>query len=232
MAHIVLLALAAAVFPLLIACVAIMVSRPHPRPLLLAFYAGGLIVSLVSGSVLLAAFNCGNSALGNSSSGPNPATSIVAGLVALALSWLMASRAGRERIGRWRHHRHPDDTAPADKGPSRAEKVLAGAGAGVAFVIGAAINLPGPYYVLALGDIAKGDYSTVQSAALIVLFNVIMFTLLEVPLVGYLVNPRKTAEQVARLSAWLNANGLRLTGWLIGAIGIGLVVQGVAAAVR
>ena len=38
MAHIVVLALAAAVFPLLIACVAIMISRPSPRRLLLAFY--------------------------------------------------------------------------------------------------------------------------------------------------------------------------------------------------
>jgi hypothetical protein len=45
MAHIVLLALAAAVFPTLIACVAIMISRPEPRRLLVAFYAGGEIAT-------------------------------------------------------------------------------------------------------------------------------------------------------------------------------------------
>jgi len=57
MAHIVLLALAAAVFPTLIACVAIMISRPEPRRLLLAFYAGALIVSVTAGIVVLDAFN-------------------------------------------------------------------------------------------------------------------------------------------------------------------------------
>ena len=57
-----------------------------------------------------------------------------------------------------------------------------------------------------------------------------MFTLLEVPLVGYLVRPERTAEQVGRLSIWLNANGLRIMGALIGVVGVSLVVQGIAAA--
>ena len=32
------------------------------------------------------------------------------------------------------------------------------------------------------------------------------------------------------LARWLNANGLRVMGWLVGAVGIGLIAQGVAAA--
>jgi hypothetical protein len=52
--QIVLLACAAAVFPTLIAYVAVMISRPEPRALLLAFYLGGLISSLTSGVVVLA----------------------------------------------------------------------------------------------------------------------------------------------------------------------------------
>src|SRR5690349_23579500 len=81
MAHIVLLALAAAVFPTLIACVAIMISRPDPRRLLVAFYAGGLIVSIFAGIVVLNAFKRGDSLAGNGSSSPNPGTSIVMGLL-------------------------------------------------------------------------------------------------------------------------------------------------------
>ena len=42
--------------------------------------------------------------------------------------------------------------------------------------------------------------------------------------------PARTAEQVARLSIWLNANGLRIMGALIGVVGVSLVVQGIAAA--
>jgi hypothetical protein len=84
--------------------------------------------------------------------------------------------------------------------------------------------------VLALGDIASGTYSDVQAFGLIVLLNAIMFTLVEVPLVGYVLRPAQTAELVASLATWLNANGPRVMGWLVGAIGISLIMQGIAAA--
>src|SRR5690349_11371835 len=208
MAHIVLLALAAAVFPTLIACVAIIISRPDPRRLLVAFYAGGVIVSVGAGLVVLEAFKRGDSVAGNSSSSPNPGTSIVTGLLALGLGWLMASRRGRALVSGWRS-RHPHRRERRKEGPSWAERRLDRANVAVAFAIGAAINLPGPFYVIALGEIAKGDYSRSAELGLILLFNAIMFALLEVPLAGYLVRPERTAEQVARLGRWLNSNGLR-----------------------
>ena len=228
MGQIILLAFGAAVFPTLIACVAVMISRPEPRGLLLAFYLGGVIVSLVSGVVVLAVFNAGNSVLGSTSSTPSAGTSIVAGFVSLALSWLMASQRGRALLDRWRS-RHPR-RQQQEQGPSWAERHLDRANARVAFVVGAAIDLPGPFYLLALGDIATGGYSTAEQLGLIILFNAIMFLLVEVPLVGYLVQPEQTAERVASFATWLNANGLRIMGWLVGAVGIGLIVQGIAAA--
>ena len=228
MGQIVLLAFAAAVFPTLIACVAVMISRPEPRGLLLAFYLGGLISSLTSGVVVLVYFNDGHTVLGSTSSTPSPGTSIVAGLVSLLLAWLMASRRGHGLLDQWRS-RHPR-RHEQKQGPSWAERHLNRANARVAFVVGAAINLPGPFYLLALGDIATGGYSTAEQLGLIVLFNAIMFVLVEVPLVGYLVQPEATAERVASFATWLNANGLRVMGWLVGAVGIGLIVQGLAAA--
>ena len=228
MGQIVLLAFAAAVFPTLIACVAVMISRPEPRGLLLAFYLGGLISSLTSGVVVLAYFSDGNAVLGSTSSTPSPGTSIVAGLVSLLLAWLMASRRGHGLLDRWRS-RHPR-RHEKKQGPSWAERHLNRANARVAFVVGAAINLPGPFYLLALGDMATGNYSTAEQLGLIVLFNAIMFLLVEVPLIGYLVRPEATAEQVASFATWLNANGLRIMGWLVGAVGLGLIVQGLAAA--
>jgi Sap, sulfolipid-1-addressing protein len=61
---------------------------------------------------------------------------------------------------------------------------------------------------------------------------VIMFLLLEVPLVGYLVRPDTTAARVEALSVWLNANGLRVMGALVGVVGASLVAQGVIALVN
>jgi Sap, sulfolipid-1-addressing protein len=100
----------------------------------------------------------------------------------------------------------------------------------VALLVGAGINLPGPFYLLALGDIATGNYSTAGQLRLIILFNAIMFLLVEVPLVGYLARPDATAERVASFATWLNANGLRVMGWLVGAVGLGLIAEGLAAA--
>jgi Sap-like sulfolipid-1-addressing protein len=228
MAHIVLLALAAAVFPTLIACVAIMISRPEPLRLLVGFYAGGMIVSIGAGVVVLDAFKRGDSVVGSSSSGPSPATSIVTGALALVLGWLMASRRGRARLDEWRG-RHPRRGGEKE-GPSWAERRLDRANVAVAFAIGAAINLPGPFYLLALGEIATGGYGRAEELGLILMFNAVMFVLIEVPLAGYLLRPERTAGQVARLSTWLNRNGLRVMGGLVALVGASLVVQGVAAA--
>ena len=232
MAEIVLLALAAAVFPILLACVAVMISRPEPRPLLLAFYAGGMLISIVSGLIVLGYFKDHGDVLGSSSSSPSPGFSIAAGLVGLALAWLMVSRRGRAALDSWRSRRRERRPSPpaADKGPSWPERQLGRANAMVAFGVGVALNLPGPFYLLALGDIATGDYSRAQEIGLILLFNLIMFVLLELPLAGYLVQPEQTAARVARLSDWLNANGLRVVGGLVGVVAIGQLVQGIAAA--
>jgi hypothetical protein len=217
MAHIVLLALAAAVFPALIACVAIIISLPTPRALLLAFYGGGLIVSVTAGVIVLGIFKDGGAVLGSTTSAPAPAASIVAVAIALVLAGVLLRRR--------------PSPAREPSAPSWAERHLAGASAAIAFLVGAAINLPGPWYLLALGDIAEGSYSRAQELGLIVLFNAIMFVLLELPLLGYLVRPARTAVLVAAFSNWLHANGMRVTGWFVAAIGLGLLVQGLAAAV-
>ncbi len=230
MGQIILLAFAASVFPTLLACVAIMISREEPRRLLLAFYAGGMMTSITAGIIVLDIFDSGKEALGSSSSNPHPALSIIAGVVALALAWLMASRHGAEIIARRRAKRAEAHPKPVeDKGPSWAERHLGQASAKVAFAVGAVINLPGPFYLLALGDMHSGGYTNLQQLGLILMFNLIMFLLLEIPLVGYLVQPETTAARVAALSAWLNANGLRVVGALVGVMGLSLLAQGIAA---
>lgn len=228
MGHIVLLAFVAAVFPTLIACVAIMISRPAPRRLLTAFYVGGLIASVSSGIFVLGAFNDGDSVLSSTASSPSPGTSIAAGLGSLLLACLMASTRGAALLDRWRSRR--PRRREHGQGPSWAERHLDRANARIAFVVGAAINLPGPFYLLALGDMSSGGYSTAEQLFLIVLFNAIMFLLVEVPLVGYLLQPEETAKRVASFATRLNANGMRVMGWVVGAVGFSLIVQGITAA--
>jgi hypothetical protein len=68
MGSIILLAFGASFFPTLLACVAIIISRPEPQRLLVAFYAGGLLASASSGLAVLAVFDNGKAVLGNQQS--------------------------------------------------------------------------------------------------------------------------------------------------------------------
>lgn len=229
MLKIVLLALGAAIFPALLACVAILLSRPDPRRLILAFYLGGLLVSLISGIAVLTVFEGGGEVAGSTSNAPHPTISIVLGILGLLFAWLLISRSGRILIDRWRS-RLPRRRARTEEGPSWVERRLDRANMRIAFVVGGAINLPGPFYLLALGDLATG-YGRTAQLALILLFNVIMFMLLELPLVGYLVDPVWTGRAVSAVAGWLNSNGLRVIGGLVGFFSISLLVQGMVATV-
>jgi hypothetical protein len=64
---------------------------------------------------------------------------------------------------------------------------------------------------------------------LILLFNAIMFLLLEIPLIGYLVDPAWTERAVAATRSWLTVNRLGILGVVIGAISCGLIAQGIQA---
>ena len=64
MGEIILLALGSAVFPALLACVAILISRPEPRRLLLAFWVGGMGVSVICGLIAVKLFHDGKKVAG------------------------------------------------------------------------------------------------------------------------------------------------------------------------
>jgi hypothetical protein len=198
MGSMIVLAFGACFFPTLLACVAIMISRPEPRWLLIAFYAGGLATSVSAGIVVLAVFESGDSVLGSTRSDPHPATSIVAGLVALLFWWLMASARGNAMLDRWHSSHRRRRKSKQEEGASWAERRLGRASWRIALLVGAVINLPGPLYLLALGKIADGGYSNLAQVVLILLFNAIMFLLLEAPLVGYLVRLRRPRSGLRR----------------------------------
>ena len=60
-----------------------------------------------------------------------------------------------------------------------------------------AVNVPGAAYLVGLKDIAAGDHSAVAEIALIVTFNLIMFLLAEIPLIGLILAPERTDRLVA-----------------------------------
>ena len=217
MAQILLYAAGSAFFPALLAGVSVILTRERPAALLLAFYIGGLAVSLTAGFILLNAAGSDPN-FGSSSSTTDPVFEIGAAIAAFALAWLPGSKRGRATIDNWRGKRKSRKEAKQIKKHGELQeakdpwtvRVLDRGSVLLALIAGMVLNLPGPFYLFALADIAEADYSTVEAIMLVVLFNLIMFTLAELPLIGYLINPEQTQDRVERFSGWLENHGLQI----------------------
>jgi len=81
---------------------------------------------------------------------------------------------------------------------------------------------------VALKDIAQGQDGIGAQLFAIVLFNVIMFTLAEVPLLGYSFAPEETQDRVERLNAWLGRHARQIVVVVSTTVGLYLVARGFA----
>lgn len=218
------LGLVSAVFPTLLAGVLAILSRPHPARLLLAFWMGGFLVSVVAGLIVLNALENSKQILGTSQDSLGPGAYFIGGALAIGMMLLIVTARGRRMVATVKE-RHPRKPRPEDKDPW-ADRVLSKGSTPIAFGVGAVINLPGPFYLVALGSMASAQHSTGTDLLLILMFNLCMFLLVEIPIVGWLVRPERTTELVNDLAAWLNRNGLKIIAAAIGLFGLGLVVKG------
>lgn len=226
------LALAAAVYPTLLAIVVLILTRPHPTRLFAGFLIGGMAMSMTIGAVILA-FADTSKIDTNSSSSPRPWVNIFLGLVLLFIWRRLAT--GRDLPGaerrRLRSEKKAREKAAAEAAgevekESAATRLIAKDSPVLAIFIGAALSLPSLWYLAALKDIDQGDYSTPAAIGMLVLFNLIMFALIEIPLIFFLVRPGEAAAMVARFDAWLRGHTHEIAMWVCGIAGVGLIIEG------
>lgn len=227
MGSILLLALGSAMFPALLAGAAVILSRERPARLLLAFWIGGLITSITAGLVILSAFGEHAAALDTSGGRSlSPVNTILAGIGAILIAGLIGTKKGARLIDSWRRRRERIHPKKPDRTPW-SERMLGKGSVRVAFVAGAILNLPGPFYLIALGDIASDQYGTLAQVLLVVFFNLIMLLMVEVPMVGYVFDPERTDRWVGEFAAWLNRNGMRIIALIAAGWGLSLLVKGI-----
>ena len=95
----------------------------------------------------------------------------------------------------------------------------------VAFVAGLALATPPVEYLAAMiAILASGATATEQFAAAL-MFTLMAFTVVEIPLVTYLASPDKTLAVVQRLNDWISARRHAMP-VILGAVGLLLVVTG------
>jgi len=234
MGTIVALGVAAAVYPQLLAVVVVILTQPNPRPLLWACYGGSLTVSVGCAAAVLVAFRGRESVLGSTSHRLGPSAYLIIGAIALAIAVLAATKRGRALLGgdvQPAHAARPQRReAPGSmkRAKGRAEEALKGGSLPVAAVVGGLLGVPGPFDLLALGHMARTNYTTPAVAVLIVVFVALKFLLIEIPIASYAINPEGTAARVERLSAWLKANKLAVIAAVIAVIGLVLIARGIS----
>jgi len=160
----------------------------------------------------------------SSQSATNWVADLVVGGLALLVAVALSTRADVRLKARRAGRRPPP--AHEDREPW-SQRILARGSVPLVFVAGVLINVPGAAYLIALKDIAAGDHSADVVVSQVVLFNLIMFLLAEIPLVGLLVAPERTGGLVARLDAWVSANSRQIAVVVSGAIGVFLVARGI-----
>src|SRR4051794_15779964 len=185
---VVVLAVASAVNPTMLAVILVLLSLPERRELIWGYLIGGFALSAVIG--VLAVRGASDSKLLDEHPRVSPELDVIAGGVLLVAIGLLALR--------W--HRHPRQaTEERHKRESRTERVLKRGTLSVALLVGAITNLPGLYYLIALKDIAAGHLHFGAQLAYVLVFNLVMFLPAIVPLIMLRLRPDTTAERLERL---------------------------------
>lgn len=208
-----LLACAAAFYPALLAVVIIFLGQPHAKRLLFYFLVGAMLGSVTIG--LVAVF-----ALDAASLGSGSRHSLSAGLY-IAVG-ILALYGARRLFGEPR----PKKEKKKKEGPSMTDRVLRHQSRWLVVLLGIVINMPGLWYLIGLKNIALGGYSDPQKVVLVLAFNVVMFAFIELPLIGYFVDPEWTHVKVDAFNAALHRHARRVGAYIALALGLYMIGRG------
>jgi len=202
------MAIAVSMEPFRVGMTALMLNRPRPALQLLAFLGGGFAMGATVGLVVIFAYRPG---LLGSAHFTLPKVQIVIGALAVLMAALLAT-----------------GVMPMPRVPARARGLAHGPSLWVATVAGLGIALPSIDYLAVLAVIvASGAAPSTQVGALLV-FNVVAFALVELPLVAYLLAPDRTRALMAALNDWIRSRRRCGAAAVLVAVGSVLLVVGIA----
>jgi hypothetical protein len=207
------MALAVSIEPFRIGMTVLMLSRPRPALQLLAFLSGGFAMGMVVGLVVLFVFR---RRLLESTYFTVPKVQILIGLLALLVAVVVAVGVPG-RLG----------SRPA-RLPAPAKRLLSGDSLSVAGIAGLGIALPSVDYLAALAVILASRAAALTQVAMLVMFNLVAFALIEIPLLAYLLAPKATARSMAALHNWIRSRRRREVAVLVAAAGCVFLAIGMA----
>jgi len=225
----------------LLAVVLVILTRPHPKPLLWAFWLTAIVVSCGFGYIVLAVFRAKGTILGTTSATVSPAVYLIVGAIALAVALFAATKRGRELIGREVERRQsgsqPDPKgsigervrAKADDVKSKAEDAMKTGSVWVTIAAGFLLGAPTPFSLAAIGIMVRNGYALPTQLLLILGFSLITYLVVEMPIISYTVRPEATAARVETFSTWLETHKIQAVAVVAAVIGLVLIVKGLTA---
>ena len=223
------LAVWAAIYPTLLACVVVILLLPRPERLLLGLWLGATAMSVTCGLIIVFALGGSSGATTTTKHTISPIAEIILGAILLLLALVFFSgRNQRQKARRERKHE-----AKANKPPSKMMQLLQRGTPRTTFVVGAVIiGIPGVSYLTAMDLLARQHASTFAAVLVVLAWNVIMLLLLEVPIVAYAFAPGRTATAVTGFKNWLTRDESRIAYWCTLIAGAALLAIGVVHLVR
>lgn len=215
-------ALTAALNPTLVAASTVMMLLPNPVRLMLGYLCGALMTSITLGIVIVYTLE-GTSTESTTRHTLAPAATLTLGVIFLTVAFVLASGPRWAFVERRRERRAE---ARAEKGPPRWQRELSKGSARITFAVGAVLTLPGASYLAGLTRLDKLHYSVAGTVATIILFNLIMLALLEIPLICFVIAPEWTPKAIDRAKAWIGRHARRFAIRFSAVIGMLLVIKG------
>jgi Sap, sulfolipid-1-addressing protein len=200
MGKVLVLALLAAWNPTLLAIVPVMLVSARPKRLMIGYLLGAYTVSITLGLIFVFARG-GSSAASTTKHAANPAVNLSLGIVVLLIALGLAFRLD-ERL-----RRSKADREVKDKGPPRWRRALDKGSVPLAFAVGALFSLPGGRYILALKELDELHLASGSTVLAVVVVNLILLALVELPLISYLVAEEWTPTAVERARGWFSRHG-------------------------
>jgi hypothetical protein len=231
-----LLALVATADPVRNGTAALLCSRPRPMLNLLAFWFGGIVVSLLVGlGSLFVLHDFALTAIQHLASAAATSTvrhvQIAAGVVALlvAARILMCERARLADGVSSVVGPQPSAVGALSWLSTRARNTFEGGSLWVAFAAGLGAATPVEYLV-ALVAILSSTAATSAQVSAVVVYTVVAFAIAEIPLVSHLAAPARTQEIMLQLHNWLQTRRRRIFAVIVAVAGILLMTTGMSCA--
>lgn len=207
------MAIAVSLEPFRVGMTVLMLNRPRPMLQLLAFLSGGFVMGMAVGGVVL--FVLRRRLLG-STYFTLPRVQIFIGVLALLAAAALILK--------------PNGGAGPGKLAARAQRLMVGRSLWVAGVAGLGIALPSVDYLAALAVILASGAAAMTQVGALLLFNVVAFALVEIPLVAYALAPRATRASMGALHDWIRSRRRIEVVTLLAGVGCVLVIVGLAGA--